>query len=284
MGVLFATIGGGEPTLRKDLPEIVHAFSSAGLEVQLTTNGLALSRDLRFRLYEAGLTRLTFSIDSHLPEVYARVRGVDRLQKVLDTLDATLAERPPSVSIESNSVLCSANATTFLATIDFLLAKGVDSLAFSAATTSPKNFLFAEDKGHLFPIPPAVAHQIVQGLLERKQRDPRISPSSRFIRGLDSYLSTPSRLVFPCLAGYLTLDVFADGTVYGCGNLPPIGHVRTASLFDIWRSDAASSNRRAMAEGRCPGCYLSCKVEPSLAAHPRFLPEFAWERLRGLLR
>jgi MoaA/NifB/PqqE/SkfB family radical SAM enzyme len=280
----LATIGGGEPTLRADLPAIVAAFKRAGLEVQLTTNGLTLRPELRARLWAAGLDRLTLSIDSHLPDVYARIRGVDRLPAVLESLDAVLHERPGHLAVETNTVLCRENAATFLGTLDFLLARGVRQASFSAATVAGDNYLFAGPKHELLGIPPDLVAGIVDGLLERKRRGLALGPSSRFIAGLATYCADPTRLVYPCLAGYLTLDVFADGAVHGCGNLPRLGDVRTASLRAIWDSPAAAANRRAMAAGRCSNCYLSCKAELSIAADPRYLPRLALERLRGALR
>jgi MoaA/NifB/PqqE/SkfB family radical SAM enzyme len=280
LGVGLATIGGGEPTLRSDLPDIIRAFKAAGLEVQLTTNGLALRPELRARLQDTGLDRLTLSVDSHVAAVYARIRGVDRLPEVLATLHELLAARPAGPAVETNTVLCRENAATFLHTIDFLLARGVAQASFSAATVAEENYLFAGPKRDLLGIPDDLVARVVAGLLERKRRGLALGPSSRFIEGLAAYCADPTRVVYPCLAGYLTLDVFADGAVHGCGNLPRVGDARSASLGEIWRSRAAAANRREMAAGHCPSCYLSCKAELAIAADPRHLPRLALERLR----
>ncbi len=62
---------GGEPTIRKDFPEIVRLARELGFRrVSLCTNGRRL-RDARYldELLDAGLTRVTLSIHSHLPRV-----------------------------------------------------------------------------------------------------------------------------------------------------------------------------------------------------------------------
>jgi MoaA/NifB/PqqE/SkfB family radical SAM enzyme len=279
LGATVVTLGGGEPLLRRDLWDIVAALKRHGRLVQLTTNGLALTPARRRRLVASGVDRVTVSVDSHRPEVYARLRGVDAQARVEAHLRALLRERPAHLQVDTNTVLCRENAPSFLATLDHLLALGVDAVSFSAVTTAPANYLFAEDKAPLATIPPATVAAIVRGLLARRRRDRRVAPSTRFIRGLARYFAAPQELVYPCLAGYLTLDVFADGAVHGCGNLPPVGHVATASLGEIWRSAAAAAGRRDMAAGRCPNCYLSCKAELAIAANPRYLPGFALERL-----
>ena len=41
MGVAIVLLTGGEPFIRKDLPEIIYAFESRGVHVRMQTNGLA---------------------------------------------------------------------------------------------------------------------------------------------------------------------------------------------------------------------------------------------------
>src|ERR1043166_639536 len=77
MEIPIVTIGGGEPTLRKDIWEIVRAFHEQRRNVQLTTNALTLRGDQRKQMYESGLDRVTVSVDSHLPKLYEKIRGVD---------------------------------------------------------------------------------------------------------------------------------------------------------------------------------------------------------------
>ena len=67
----------GEPTVSKDLVEMVRLAKEAGIiEVQFNTNGVALNEELAHDLIEAGLDRIKFSIDGATPEVYERIRGV----------------------------------------------------------------------------------------------------------------------------------------------------------------------------------------------------------------
>ncbi|MFH1018358.1 MAG: radical SAM protein [Pseudomonadota bacterium] len=279
LGAPIVTIGGGEPVLRPDLWEIIRAFKEAGRVVQLTTNALTMRADQRKKMYESGLNRVTVSLDSHIPEIYSKIRGVDTAGNVISNLTSLLSERPSTFEVDTNTVLCRDNAETFLETIDFLIGLGVPKVNFSAVTTAVENKLLLEAKDPLADIPPALVNAIVEGLLQRKRRTSAISASSVFIRGLADYFYDPKKLVFPCYAGHLTLDVLQDGSVHGCGNLPPYGNVRDASLRKSWYSKAAQQNRIEMVEGRCPNCYLSCKAEPSIAADPKRLPGFSLEKL-----
>ena len=64
-GVTKIRLTGGEPTVRRDLPEVVAALSALrplGLEeISMTTNGIALKRMLP-ALQVAGLDRLNISL------------------------------------------------------------------------------------------------------------------------------------------------------------------------------------------------------------------------------
>ena len=88
IGVRFFKITGGEPTVRGDLEEIVRRIASLpDVEVSMTTNGTTLARRAR-SLREAGLARVTVSIDSLQPERFAAMTGGGRLDVVRRGLDA----------------------------------------------------------------------------------------------------------------------------------------------------------------------------------------------------
>lgn len=86
-GVTHVKVTGGEPTMRRDLVEIVSRIRSiGGLECSMTTNGIrlpALADDLR----EAGLDRVTVSLDSLRPDRYAEITGGGRLELAQRGLD-----------------------------------------------------------------------------------------------------------------------------------------------------------------------------------------------------
>ena len=88
LGVTHVKITGGEPTVRRDLLEILGLIGSIGFEdVSMTTNGLQMKR-LAAPLRDAGLDRLTFSIDSLRPDRYRDITGGGRLDLVHEGLEA----------------------------------------------------------------------------------------------------------------------------------------------------------------------------------------------------
>jgi cyclic pyranopterin phosphate synthase len=79
IGIRHLKVTGGEPTVRRDIVDIVRRLAALGPhDLSLTTNGLQLHR-LAGPLREAGLDRLTLSLDSLRPERYEAITGGGKL-------------------------------------------------------------------------------------------------------------------------------------------------------------------------------------------------------------
>lgn len=104
LGVSKIRLTGGEPSVRRDLPEIIARTAAvAGVtKVAITTNGWNLDRQIA-GWHAAGLTNLNVSIDSLDRETFLRITGHDRLVCVLAGLDRALALGVPAVKV--NGVL-----------------------------------------------------------------------------------------------------------------------------------------------------------------------------------
>jgi cyclic pyranopterin phosphate synthase len=91
-GIRKLRVTGGEPLLRKDLPELIRALASIpGLDdLALTTNGSELPRLAR-PLADAGLERVNVSLDSLDRATFARLAQRDALPSVLAGIDAAVA-------------------------------------------------------------------------------------------------------------------------------------------------------------------------------------------------
>lgn len=77
LGIARVKLTGGEPLMRKDLPEIVAGIAAiAGLrDLSLTTNGLLLGGGMAKKLRECGLKRVNISLPSLNPETYRKLTG-----------------------------------------------------------------------------------------------------------------------------------------------------------------------------------------------------------------
>jgi GTP 3',8-cyclase len=96
LGVEKLRITGGEPLVRRDLPELIRMLAALRrpdgqpIDLTLTTNGSAL-RLLAAPLADAGLQRVTVSLDSLDDAVFGAMNGIDfPVERVLDGIDAAI--------------------------------------------------------------------------------------------------------------------------------------------------------------------------------------------------
>jgi GTP 3',8-cyclase len=92
LGVRKLRITGGEPLLRRGLPDLIALLPQGGdIDVALTTNGSLLDSHAR-RLYDAGLRRVTVSLDSLDDATFKRMNDADvPVSRVLSGIEAALA-------------------------------------------------------------------------------------------------------------------------------------------------------------------------------------------------
>ena len=104
LGIDQIRLTGGEPTVRRDLPDLIRMLKDvSGLRsLSLTTNGVLLTRLAR-PLAEAGLTRINVSLDSLVRERFAELTRRDALNQVFAGLEEL--EKYPSIRpIKINAV------------------------------------------------------------------------------------------------------------------------------------------------------------------------------------
>jgi cyclic pyranopterin phosphate synthase len=104
LGITEIRFTGGEPLLRRGLPDIVARTAALRPrpEISLTTNGIGLAR-LAAPLKEAGLDRINVSLDTLRPEVFRTLAKRDRLGDVLAGLAG--AAGAGLVPVKVNTVL-----------------------------------------------------------------------------------------------------------------------------------------------------------------------------------
>ena len=96
LGVQKLRITGGEPLLRRGLEHLIGQLATLGdLDLTLTTNGALLAQKAQ-ALADAGLTRVTVSLDSLDDEVFRAMNDVDfPVARVLGGIDAAEAAGLP---------------------------------------------------------------------------------------------------------------------------------------------------------------------------------------------
>jgi len=86
-GATFLGIGGGEPLLRKDLPELIGYAKSVGLNVSIITNGYFVDDKTLDNLVRHGV-RISISIDGR-KEINDLIRGSGAYEKAVTAIEKT---------------------------------------------------------------------------------------------------------------------------------------------------------------------------------------------------
>lgn len=104
LGIEQIRLTGGEPLVRRDVPELVRQLHAIdGLRsLSITTNGILLKQQAA-ALAEAGLTRINVSLDSLVREKFAKLTRRDQLDRVLEGLEE-LANYPSIHPVKINAV------------------------------------------------------------------------------------------------------------------------------------------------------------------------------------
>src|SRR5205085_378367 len=105
LGIEKIRLTGGEPMMRRDIETIISKLAALKPRLQdlaLTTNGYFLPGGAQ-SLKDAGLDRVTISLDSLKRDVFKRMTGVDVLDRVMEGIEA--AERARLTPIKINAVI-----------------------------------------------------------------------------------------------------------------------------------------------------------------------------------
>jgi cyclic pyranopterin phosphate synthase len=102
LGVDKVRLTGGEPLLRKDLPTLVSMLADNPRlhDLAMTTNGILLTEHAQ-ALYDAGLHRVTISLDTLRPERFKRLTRRDSHGKVLQGIQAAEQVGFPNLKLDT---------------------------------------------------------------------------------------------------------------------------------------------------------------------------------------
>lgn len=113
------TFTGGEPTIRKDLVELVEYAN--WFVTRLNTNGVLLTKELCQDLYKASLDSVQVTLYSNDKEIHNKLVGADNFDKTVEGIKNAI-EAGLNVSI--NTPLCSLNKD-YLSTLKFAKELGI---------------------------------------------------------------------------------------------------------------------------------------------------------------
>lgn len=113
------TFTGGEPTLRKDLVELVK-YADWFL-TRLNTNGVLLTKKICKELYEASLDSVQVTLYSNNPEIHNKLVGAENFDKTVQGIKNAVQA---GLNVSINTPLCSLNKD-YVSTLKFAKELGI---------------------------------------------------------------------------------------------------------------------------------------------------------------
>ena len=215
LGVRKLRLTGGEPLLRANLADLIGDLTAIpGIEdIALTTNGVLLAK-YAAELKAAGLKRITVSLDSLDPKVFARMSGgFDNVADVLDGIDH--ARRAGLEPIKVNTVIQrGVNDHTALDLVEHFRGTGVVVRFIEYMDVGNRN-AWREDL--VVPSKELAARIAARWPLEPRERDYRgeVAERYRFVdgRGEVGFISSVTQ---PFCGDCSRARLSSDGVVYTC--------------------------------------------------------------------
>jgi len=272
---------GGEPLLRKDLPEIAgclsDAFPKARVGVLSNLMDKALARNMLGRLRERGVRGLWLgsSLDG-LAAAHDRIRGKrGAFRGLMDTIGMVRKEFP-GLELSLNFTITPENHEQLWPAYQFSKELGAwfgaQLVVEHRGLEAPKTFAWTRaqlesvrESTERVLLDIARGEGALRALVEGRQAENRgLWGRLLYWRLLGLYALEPRRFFSDCLAGsrYAMLD--PAGELFFC---PVNKHRKVGSVLEgfdaVWSSGRADSERRFAASKRCH-CCLVCVVNPVL--------------------
>jgi len=237
---MLVTFTGGEPTLRRDLEDLVAQVHRAiRLKyITLITHGAMLSSERARSLWDAGVNQINISLD-YLDERHDAARGIPGLgAKILAAIPDMRARGVDNIRF--NTVIKNDNLDQVLAIVHRAMELGV-GVNFSVYTDAKNgNRAYLLDDEHL-----ARLDGVVRELLAfKRRRRGVITNSDYYLEQIPRYVRGEIRE--PCRSGIRTIHIDPAGFVKRCPDFPTDFHWRD---FRKYRPVA------------CNACYYACRGE-----------------------
>ena len=239
-GVDKLRLTGGEPLLRRGIEDLVAMLDAIPGErdLAMTTNGTLLKRYSQ-KLKDAGLDRVTVSLDAMDDGVFGQMNGVGASsKKVVEGIDAALEA---GLGVKINSVMQKGvNEGELMALVDFARDRGV-----------PLRFIEFMDTGNTnqWKLDEVIPSETLREMISQKyELEPMASSRPgetarrfRFADQRDLHLGFISSVTQPFCQGCNRARLSADGQIFTC-LFAPKGH----DIKTLLRSGASAEEVRAM--------------------------------------
>ncbi|MBI2487869.1 MAG: radical SAM protein [Deltaproteobacteria bacterium] len=253
---LVTVITGGEPMIRKDLPDIVRQVKECSLFIftSMVTKGDLLTLEKAQELFDAGLDQIAISLD--FPgEKHDSYRGVPGLWNHLSTLLPELSKKFSKKSIVINTIIMEDNLDQIVDIAHKAKEWGI-GISFSSYSVMKTNNTahFVKHK-QLEKI-----SKLIEELIELRRKWKGVILSTEYyLKEIPAYFEKGG--VPDCFAGINHIQVTPSGHLKRCSEMPVTAHY-------------TEYHPRIYDKTKCTACWYSCRGETQSPASFRRALEY----------
>lgn len=264
MGDPILILTGGEPLVREDVYDIARYGTDKGLRIALATNGTLLNDDVVKKLKDAGVQRVSISIDGSTEKTHDEFRGVPGAFK--STIRGIEYLKNGGLEFQINTTITKRNLNEIPDILELATEIGAQAHhIFLLVPTGRGKELENEE------IPPAEYERVLNWFYDQ-QKNVKIQLKAtcaphyfRIMRqrakreGTEVTVKTHGyeAMTRGCLGGISFCFVSSIGDVQPCGYLPVVaGNVKEKSFKDIWEDSELFTDLRDYDKlgGKCGRC------------------------------
>jgi radical SAM protein with 4Fe4S-binding SPASM domain len=244
-------LSGGEPLLRNDILELIRYGTAKGFKMGLGSNGSLIDCKTAKDLKEAGITTVSISLDSGIPEIHDDFRGVKGSWE--KAIGAIRALREENVLVQVNTTVTQQNYGEIDEIMSLVEQLGVENFHLFFLVPTGRGVKIAD-------ISPAKYEDMIRTTFAKAAKhklNVRPSCAPQFMRiAKDSGLDM-RQWIRGCIAGLYYCRVYPNGDVTPCPYLPVrLGNITEQTFGQIWRTSEVFKNLRDFStlKGKCGAC------------------------------
>lgn len=252
-------ISGGEPFLRRDLPEIVNIFSVRGFSIRLQTNGSS-NIDRLEQVIAAGLNDINISFHSLDPEKHDFITGIKGAWESAHESLKYAVKRLPKSMVAAATTVSDLNIDEFEDIVKYVNGLGAFSIPIPLMQPgdSSSEEMYRARSDELKPVSHANnhLHRVFQHIKEHKESGAKVAISYNFLDDFYKILQNGD-MRWKCDAGLLYFLVLPDGSLSPCNEIQPRYHLLDDNFPDTFWTEKYRDEMVEIQE-KCAGCMHAC--------------------------
>ncbi len=265
-------LSGGEPLLRQDIYRLASYASKGGLRVALATNGTLVDENIAGRIADAGVERISISLDGACPETHDSFRGLEgSFDNAVRGLKILMNKGIP---VQINTTIARHNLSELEELYRIAVDLGVVALHFflivpvgcgvhlrDSEMITPQEYeevlgwIYRKSLEGPIELKPTCAPHYVRIAAEGKKK----LVNENAVRSVSKKQGGHplSSRISGCLAGKSVVFLSNRGEIFPCGYFPvSAGNIRKATLEEILTGSELLESLRNPdnLKGKCSGC------------------------------